>query len=404
MQQYSSYQKYQADYLFTGTSLLDQNQVLITDQKGVIVDIVNKEDAGGDIQQFKGLLSPGLINCHCHLELSHMKGLLPERTGLIDFVFNIVTQRHFPEEEILEAITHAEDEMITNGIVAVGDICNNTLTLSQKSKRRLAYYNFMEVSGWMPPIAALRFQKAKENYNSFSMMASDDEWNSPQQSLSPHAPYSVSNKLWELLSPCFQNKSITIHNQETAFEDDLFKSATGDFIRMYKMMKMDLSFFTPTGKSSLQSYLPKLNGAKNVLLVHNTFIKEKDIEAVNFNAKQHEVKFFFCLCPRANSFIENTIPPIELLRQQKCSITIGTDSLASNWGLSILDELKTIKQHFPLIPTFELLQWATINGAKALQMDTQLGSFEINKQPGIVLIEGLKEGEITVDSTVKRVV
>ena len=404
MQQNLSYQKYQADYLFTGTSLLDQNQVLITDQKGVIVDIVNEKDAGGDIQQFKGMLSPGLINCHCHLELSHMKGLLPERTGLIDFVFSVVTQRHFPEEEILEAISNAEDEMITNGIVAVGDICNNTLTLPQKSKRRLAYYNFMEVSGWMPQIASVRFQKAKENFNAFSRLASDNEWDSPQQSLSPHAPYSVSNKLWELLTPYFRNKSITIHNQETAFEDDLFKSGTGDFIRMYEMMKMDLSFFTPTGKSSLQSYLPKLIGAKNVLLVHNTFIKEKDIQAINIYAQQHGVKFFFCLCPRANSFIENALPPIELLRQQKCSITIGTDSLASNWGLNILEELKTIKQHFPPIPTFELLQWATINGAKALQMDTKLGSFETGKQPGIVWIDGLREGEITVGSTIKRIV
>ena len=403
MQQNLSYQKYQADYLFTGTSLLDQDQVLITDQKGVIVDIVNEEDAGGDIQQFNGLLSPGLINCHCHLELSHMKGLLPERTGLIDFVFSVVTQRHFPEEEILEAIIKAEDEMIANGIVAVGDICNNTLTLPQKSKQRLAYYNFIEVSGWMPSMAEIRFQKSNQYYDAFSKMASENERSSHQQSLSPHAPYSVSNELWQLLSPYFLNKSITIHNQETAFEDDLFKSGTGDFVRMYEMMKMDLSFFKPTGKSSLQSYLPKLNGAKNVLLVHNTFSKEEDIEAVDKYAQKHEESFFYCLCPGANSFIENMLPPVELLRQQKCDITMGTDSLASNWGLNILEELKIIKQHFPNIPTCELLQWATINGAMALQMDTKLGSFETGKQPGIVLIEGLKEGEITADTTIKRV-
>lgn len=403
MKQNSLYHKYQADYLFTGTSFLDQNQVLITDPKGVILEIVNEKDAGGDIQQFRGILSPGLINSHCHLELSHMKGLLPKRTGLIDFVFNIVTQRHFPEEEILEAITLAEDDMINNGIVAVGDICNNTLTLSQKSKHRLAYYNFVEVSGWMPQVAVLRFEKAQENYNAFSTLVSADGLNRCQQSISPHAPYSVSTELWELLSPGFQNKTITIHNQETAFEDDLFKNGTGDFKRMYELMKMDLSFFKPTGKSSLQSYLPKLNGAKNVILVHNTFIGKKDIEAVNLNAKQHGVNFFFCLCPGANSFIENALPPVELLRQQQCNITIGTDSLASNWGLNILDELKIIKQHFPLIPTSELLQWATINGAKALQMDAHLGSFEIGKQPGIVLIEGIKEGEITEGSLTRRI-
>jgi cytosine/adenosine deaminase-related metal-dependent hydrolase len=373
--------------------------VLITDEKGRVQEIVAARDAGDDILQFKGLLSPGFINCHCHLELSHMKGLLPEKTGLVDFVFNIVTQRHFPEENILQAIAGAEEEMISNGIVAVGDVCNNSVTFLQKLKQKLAYYNFIEISGWLPEMAAKKFQAGKNYYDEFCQLPSGKK----QLSLAPHAPYSVSDELWELLKPWFQNKTTTIHNQETAFEDDLFRNVTGDFIRMYRRMKMDHSFFRPTGKSSLQSYLPKLGGAKNVLLVHNTFIKEEDITAVNLQSLQQGTQFFYCLCVRANNFIENSFPPIELLRQTKEKITIGTDSLASNRGLSILDEIKIIKKHFPIIPTFELLQWATINGAQALQMDNKLGSFEKNKEPGIVLIESLEEGEIAVTSTVKKI-
>src|SRR6476619_6502687 len=132
-----TYRKLQADNIFTGTEMLGANNVLITGEKGIIENIVSVEDAGDDIQKFTGLLSPGFINCHCHLELSHMKGLIPGKTGLVDFVFSVVTQRHFPDGEILAAIEEAETEMINNGIVAVGDICNNLLTLSQKQKNKL---------------------------------------------------------------------------------------------------------------------------------------------------------------------------------------------------------------------------------------------------------------------------
>src|SRR5206468_69808 len=103
----------------------------------------------------------------CHLELSHMRGAIPEGTGLVDFVFNVVTGRHYSEETIHDAVASAEDEMLQNGIVAVGDICNNTLTLEQKKKGRLSYYNFIEVSGWLPHIAQTRFDRSFEIFEAF---------------------------------------------------------------------------------------------------------------------------------------------------------------------------------------------------------------------------------------------
>ncbi len=387
------YQKFKADHLFTGTEILGDNHVLITDEKGIVREIIDAKDAGEEIQTFKGLLTPGFINCHCHLELSHMKGLIPEKTGLVDFVFNVVTQRHFPEEEILAAIEKAEEEMIANGIVAVGDICNNTLTIPQKSKQRLAYYNFIEVSGWLPQIAEQRFARSKDIYNSFSRLPPANGGTDSRLSLAPHAPYSVSNELWELIAPYFQNKTTTIHNQETVFEDSLFLNGSGDFTRMYEMMKIDNTFFKPTGKSSLRSYLQKFKGADHVLLVHNTFIKDDDLQFIKFLSEQDQQQFSCCLCVNANTYIENALPPVEMLRRQKINISIGTDSLASNRGLSILDEVKKIRQHFSSVPVSELLQWATINGAKALQLQDSLGSFEKGKKPGVVLIKGFERWE-----------
>ena len=389
-----SWKKYSADQIFDGEKYLDGNTVVVCSDDGTIENIINKTDAGDDVQQLNGIISPGFVNCHCHLELSHMKGLIPEKTGLVDFVFSVVTQRHFPDEEIAEAIELAEQEMIENGIVAVGDICNNLLTLDQKEQQNLRYHNFVETSGWLPDIANTRFERSKNAFDFFSKISST--------SIVPHAPYSVSENLWQLIQPYYAGKTVSIHNQETAFEDELFLQNSGDFVRMYEIMKMDTSFFKPSGKSSLQTYFHKLEKGEQVILVHNTFTKQADIDFIKQSRDAETV--WFCLCANANLYIENALPPLDLLRKNDCNMVIGTDSLASNHSLSVLDEMKTIQQHFPTVDLEEMLRWATLNGAKALQIDDAFGSLHSGKKPGLVLIENLENGRLGEGSFVRKLV
>jgi cytosine/adenosine deaminase-related metal-dependent hydrolase len=375
--------KFAADQIFDGYKMLS-NKVLITDNEGVIVDLI-EDDGADDVQRFSGILSPGFINAHCHLELSHMKSLIPEKTGLVDFVFSVVTQRHFKEEEILEAIDRAETEMLQNGIVAVGDICNNTLTIPQKQKNRLAYYNFIEVSGWVPSVAEKRFQHSLEIYKAYSSM-DHRPWTMDHTSLVPHAPYSVSRQLWKLLEPTFKGKVVTMHNQETAHEDELFLKGTGDFRRLYQQMNIDDSCFIHPENRSLENSIPHLKSAQNILLVHNTFTNAQDIQFSNFQIDTFS-NLFWCLCPNANLYIEDRLPDVQQFIDNNCKIVLGTDSLASNWSLNILDEMKTVQKNFPSIEIETMLKWATINGAEALQMNDVLGSFEKGKKPGLNLIE-----------------
>lgn len=393
-----TYRKLKADGLFTGEEMLDGNTVLICGMNGQVEEVIPEHSAGEDVEYFKGIISPGFINCHCHLELSHLKGLIPEKTGLVDFVFTVVTQRHFPEDEMLDAITRAEDEMLQNGIVAVGDICNNTLTITQKQQQRLFYYNFVELSGWSPLIAETRFQRSKIFYDEFIRLSGTGS----QVSMAPHAPYSVSGKLWEMMGDFYRDKTTTIHSQETAWEDELFMKGTGEANRMYEMMRIDNHFFIPSGKSSLQTYLPYLAEAKKSLLVHNTFIHENDLMYCNQSSLKDSLHF--CLCPNANQYIENHLPPVELLRKHHAIIVLGTDSLASNHGLNILEEIKTISRNFPNIPLEEMLRWCTANGAKALGLDHVLGSFKRGKSPGVVLIENVESGKISDLSNVSRII
>ena len=79
------YRKFQADKIFNGFHWLKKEDVLILEPDGTIKDIVSKPEAGDGIEQLSGILTPGFINCHCHLELSHLKNTVPEHTGLVDF-------------------------------------------------------------------------------------------------------------------------------------------------------------------------------------------------------------------------------------------------------------------------------------------------------------------------------
>jgi cytosine/adenosine deaminase-related metal-dependent hydrolase len=388
------YQKFQATQIFTGTELLEDQLVLITQKDGTIEALVGIEEAGEDIQSFEGIISPGFVNAHCHLELSHMKGMIPAHSGLQEFVKQIVGLRKVEDVIIQQAIISAEDEMYHNGIVAVGDICNTLDTLTIKQKHKLAYYSFVELYDLDPT-------RSDDKINAGLKMQEAFEQNCVRASLVPHAPYSVSFNLWKLLSNYFGAHTISMHNQETMDENEFFEKKTGSFLGMYERTKVSLDFFEATGLSSLQSVLPYFKKAARSILVHNSFTSASDIKAV----QKEMPNSFWCLCPNANMYIEQTMPPIELLRANNAEIVIGTDSYASNWTLNIIDELKTIQKYNPSIPLSEMLGWATMNGARALQMEKGLGSFEKGKKPGVVLIEGVNSnGQLENKSISKRII
>lgn len=395
------YRKFTADYIFTGTRLLPKGNALITKADGSIDAIITIEDAGDNIELFTGILCPGFINTHCHLELSHLKGIIPEQTGLVDFVFKIITQRNNNGNNTLQAIEEAEKFMLQNGIVAVGDICNTTDTIAQKQHSNLYYHNFIEAAGFVPQGAASRFDGALQTQTKFKELST---FSSLHSTIAPHAPYSVSPQLFELINNLADNNLVTLHNQETPEEDKFFKTGEGDFLSLYLQLGIDISFYKPTGKSSLQSVLPYLNKQQQLLLVHDVTTTADDIvfaqSLVNSNYLSN---IFYCLCPNANLYISNCLPDVNMLLKNNCNIVLGTDSLASNHQLSILEEMKTLQQHFPQLHITELLQWATLNGAKALQMNDMLGSFENGKKPGIVLLENMNGATLAPQTKARRI-
>ncbi|MBW6482658.1 MAG: amidohydrolase family protein [Vicingaceae bacterium] len=384
--------KIAANYIFTGITPPIKNGVITLEDDGTIIH-VSENDAGNidnELIFYEGVICPSFINTHCHLELSYLYQKIPQHISLPNFIKEVVQFRNqLSVNERLISIKNAEEQLIKNGVVAVGDISNGDSTFNQKSKNNLYYHTFLEVfeiDSLKAKETVMNAKKLRKNY-----------FSPTQISITPHAPYSVSIELLNLIVK--ETPSIlSIHNQETESENIMFKEKKGDLYEQLLAFNSAIENWIPTNKSSLQSYLPYLKKAERLLLVHNTYTSKKDIEFANANFKH----LFWCFCPNANLYIENKLPNFSLFENETC--TIGTDSLASNHALSILDELKTIALNSKTISLEKMIAWATINGAKFFNIEKQFGSLEKGKKPGINLIQDidLQQQKLLPQSTVKK--
>ncbi len=384
--------KISADYIFPGNATPIKNGQIIFDDDGVIQAILNPvidSVAWDDVEKYQGIICPGFVNTHCHLELSYLKGEIAEQTQLHGFVKEIVSIRDkFTEEERLKAIEIADKEMYHNGIVAVGDISNGNSTFFKKANSTINYHTFLEVFSLNPAIVHQVMDRAaalKAEYH-----------NKINISITAHAPYSMSQQLMEHVNDVSGNM-LSIHNQETASENELFLTKSGKLFEQLSSFSQDIQNWTPTGKNSLPSYLLNFNKNKKTLLVHNTYTNQQDIHFAN----EYSDTIYWCFCPNANEYIEGRQPNYSLFKNEKC--TIGTDSLASNWSLSILDELKTIAKKDPTLPLEILIKWATFNGAQFLGFE-KLGSIQKGKQPGLNLISGLNGMKLAAHSSLRKII
>jgi len=395
--------KLSAHYIFPGTGTVLVKGIIVLSDEGTVTDII---DTKGDLQEmagvefYTGVLVPGFVNAHCHLELSHLLGIFPEKTGLPHFLKNVVDYRNQEANSIIAAAQKADFELWNNGVVAVGDISNSDCTLALKSQSKIVYHTFIEALGFSPQRAEKAFTWARYCYDQARTLGLT-------ASIVPHAPYSVSGELFERIYEFAVNEQsvLSMHSQESSSEDDLYQSGHGDFVRhLSENLGIDLSFFKPTGKSALESVINLLPKENNLLLVHNIHTGQSDIDVIQSTRARN--KTWFVLCPNSNLYIEDHLPDINLFRENRLQLCVGTDSLSSNPKLSMLDELKTIQAQFPAIPFGEMVVWATRNGAEALEMSQWAGTVEIGKKPGINLITGmdLQNLRLLPQSTVKRLI
>lgn len=374
--------KLSAHYIFPAKSPPLKFGILVLDEEGRILDLI---DTGGvmkeesNLEFYPGILTPGFVNTHCHLELSHLHNRIPKQTGMSAFVGYINELRTGEIELINKKIRNKAADIYRSGTSAVGDIVNTTDTIATKKDSPVLWHSFIELFG-------LEEDRSNNIWQNGKNIESEFHKNNLKASLSPHAPYSVSRDLWNH----FKSEApdlISMHNQESIEEEDLMSRHEGIMADWFRKRGFRFESLPERKRSSLEAVLEYLPQKSKLLLVHNTHTTKDDIEALFKIFQKNQV--YWALCPNSNLYIENSLPEEIISNRKNLNICLGTDSLASNASLSILEEMKTLQNHFPSISLEELIKWASLEGSKALGIDDNYGSFEKGKKPGVVWIKNL---------------
>ncbi len=369
-----------AQYVFTNTGPPLKRGLIVADSDGTVISV---EDTHGELPEkgslefYNGIIIPGFVNCHCHLELSHMKGLIAKGTGLPGFLEGIRTLREADPGEIVTASVAADSRMWDEGVVLCGDICNTGSTFLLKKRSRIKYINLLEVFG-------IDADKADKRMDEVLELSRNADLNELTWWLVPHTLYSMSRPLLDLLKKeTGSNRVTSVHFMESAAEEEFLRTGKGPILESYQESGLAAGRLQVV-PDPVSGIIDWITPSGNLILVHNTLVDRETVKSV-----MRRGNTFFCLCPNSNLYIENRLPPIKMLTEEKCDITIGTDSLASNTSLSILDELRTIQQFFPSVKLEELILWATMNGARALGDSGRFGSISPGTRPGLLLLEDI---------------
>lgn len=371
-----------APYLLASDGSLLRNGAVHFAADGTVlgVESCDRIDSLPRTEYHNGILIPGMTNAHCHLELSFFKGAIPQHVGMVEFIRNVVSRRGgYPREVQVERAIEEDRTMWDEGVQAVGDISNDTTSFPAKigamREGRTRYHTFAEFFG-MP---------ADDEAEDFYHRAVDPLVAAAAQEGLPitptqHSTYFVSDKLFKRGA---DSPLMSIHFMETPAEADFFDRRGG----IYEMVKASAGrepdFLAYGGHAErLVGSLPR---EARLVLIHNAQMRRKDMELI----LDYFDEVTFVLCPRSNYYIDADFPPAQMLYEAGARVALGTDGLSSNTSLSMVGEIGWLASHNRAIPLPVILQWATLNGARALRFDGEIGSFERGKRPGAVLLTGV---------------
>lgn len=367
------------------------------DQSGEILAV---GACSADQEVSEGALVPGFVNAHCHVELSHLHKKFVKGSGMAGFIDQINALRDWAgREKKQELVKVWMDKMWKDGVSAMADISNDDSSFEVKAGHNMYTRTFLEVFGSEPQMC----EGVMADVSALQAIADEAGIDAAP---TPHSCYTMSPQLLsESAAAGLKRGYISYHSQESQEEEDLLLTGTG---AMYEnRVRNGMSTPPVTGESSLKYFIQRLAKAheapydEHILLVHNVCLSQDDVDA----AKKVMKNVWWAICPLSNIFIHNALPPIELMRKNGLAIALGTDSLSSNDDLDMVAEMVCLHQNFPEVPMNEILTWASLNGARFLAKDAELGSLEKGKKPGIVRISGIDDnGFVTSASRSERVI
>jgi cytosine/adenosine deaminase-related metal-dependent hydrolase len=362
---------------------LERGIVVEVDDHGTITRVSRHDtiDNLASVEFYPGILIPGMVNAHSHLELSYLRGAIAEGTGFAGFAREIGRVRgNYTLEERLHAASVADSEMWYEGVEAVMDIANDDLVMPIKESSKIEYHTLFEAFGLMAQ--SCDTQRAMASKYSHA-------------DVTTHSTYSLQDALFRDIAN-EGKESLSVHLLESEDEIALYNKK-GSLWEWYERMGWECDFlhYGHPAKRIAES----VPAARRTLLVHGCKSTAEDISLLD---RHFDTQPAWVLCPESNRYISGITPPVSLYREMGAQIAIGTDSLASARHLSMVENMRLLGD----VPLAELLTYATLNGAKALGIAERKGSIKVGKQPGLAVISGLdmQNMRLTAESTSRRII
>lgn len=369
--------KIAAHYIFI-LNKFEKNGIITLSNDGVIENIelgVENIDSLSGVEFYSGVLIPGMVNCHSHLEYSYVKGMIPQGGGLgkfIETIIGIKIKNETPDEQKINAAAYWDAIMAEQGIIAIGDHNNNDYVYGVKSKSKIKYFNFIELFD-------LDNKTSQEAYQFGLDRVGTSNKEGHVSSIVPHANYTMKQELINLTGGSKVGENgvkadgiVSVH-----FKESLELGGEGEFEAIYEGLSYDRD---------------------RILLIHSIYVTREEIQKMKSKLKD---KISVVMCPVSNLYIENNMSDLNMLREEGITVALGTDSLSSNVDLSMVKEMKSLQDNFSNLSLNDIIQMATENGAKTLCIDSWAGTFEKGKNPGVVLLSGINFDTMSITNETK---
>jgi len=357
---------------------------VVVDARGGVLDVgpeqaLRERHAGLRFEQHRAVLTPGLVNGHTHLELSALRGRVPGGRGFAPWVDAMMRERgQLQPEQDREAIELAVSELLSHGVVAVGEVCNQLQTVEPLAAVPLCVSVFHEVFGMRRDVGETMLAMAEQQRAAYPDFPPHVRY-----ALAPHTPFTMHPEVLQALIVRAQRAGTrtSLHLAEHAAERAFLATGQGPFADWVKTR----------GSSALDWEVPGLDPVRYVdalgllgphlIAVHLTDARPDELAVIAARGVQ------VVLCPRSNLFIDVKLPPLLDILRAGIRPGLGTDSLASNVSLDPLAEARALRKRFPTVPALQLLAMATSWGADALGFGALLGRLAPQRFPGVLAFE-----------------
>jgi cytosine/adenosine deaminase-related metal-dependent hydrolase len=331
---------------------------------------------GGPLRDLgDGVLMPGLVNAHCHLELTALRrepAAAPDRSVFVDWVSALVAARgSLAPARMREGAETGIAELLESGTVAVGDVSNDLAHVDLMRRAGLDGVAFFELLGWDPAGAEAILERTEERLARL-------EPGPPEVRLAAHAPYSVSSRLFGMLVK--RGGLAAVHLAESPEETAFLQDGTGA-LAAFLLERVGPVPFEPPGSSPVQ-YLDSLGVLRpGLLAAHCVQVGARD------QALLAERGVHVAVCPRSNRNLGVGIPPVPDMLRAGVAVCLGTDSAASAGALDLMQDVAALQREFPDLDPAVIVGMATAAGAKALGL-VDLGALAPGRRARLAFAAG----------------